>query len=241
MSQGKALGRFISSIFLAALTAALFIFLGFWQLDRAQQSKELSKPYLEKPKIALSDVAQPDTNLSGASVNRIVTFSGQYVMSWDSPNQIDRNGRQSTWSVGLMDVDGGGSILVVRSTTSQELPKGDINVTGRLLPRQFEDRNDGAMGTLRRIDPALVTQSYSGSLYDGFVVAVSEVQNGNAITAPRVQVDPARPTIPGYYWQHIAYVVIWWLMALVVLFLPIYSRYTRESRDSRDSNRREKQ
>jgi hypothetical protein len=30
--------------------------------------------------------------------------------------------------------------------------------------------------------------------------------------------------VPGYYWQHISYVVIWWLMALVVLFLPLYGR-----------------
>ena len=212
--------------------AASFIWLGFWQLDRAQQSQELSKPYVERPTISLAVVAQPDTNLSGDSVNRIVTFSGHYVISWDAPNQIDRNGRRSTWSVGLMAVDGGGSILVARSPSSQEIPKGDITVIGRLLPRQFEDRGDGSNGTLRRIDPALVTQSYSGSIYDGFVVAITESQNGDAITAPRILMNPARPTIPGYYWQHIAYVVIWWLMALVVLFLPIYSRYTRNSRDS---------
>jgi Mg2+ and Co2+ transporter CorA len=34
----------------------------------------------------------------------------------------------------------------------------------------------------------------------------------------------ARPTVPGYYWQHIAYVVIWFLMAVVTLYLPFYQR-----------------
>jgi len=44
---------------------------------------------------------------------------------------------------------------------------------------------------------------------------------------PRVAIDPARPSVPGYYWQHISYVVIWWLMALVVVFLPFYGRKRR--------------
>jgi len=28
----------------------------------------------------------------------------------------------------------------------------------------------------------------------------------------------------GYYWQHISYVVIWWLMAVLVLWAPFYKR-----------------
>jgi hypothetical protein len=42
------------------------------------------------------------------------------------------------------------------------------------------------------------------------------------IYTERPELDPAKPNVPGYYWQHISYVVIWWLMALVVLFLPFY-------------------
>jgi hypothetical protein len=30
--------------------------------------------------------------------------------------------------------------------------------------------------------------------------------------------------IPGYYWQHISYVVIWWLMAALVIWAPFYRR-----------------
>lgn len=221
MSRSKTIG----GIFLVFVLAATFIELGLWQLDRARQTKELSKPYVEQPIVALADITKPDTNLSGNSVNRIVKFSGQYEISWEAPHQIDRDGNSATWSVGLMAVDGGGSILVVRSNAVQELPRGEISVIGRLFPRQFDDRSDGSNGSLRRIDPALVTQQYSGSIYDGFVVAMSESQNGSEISIPRVKLDPAQPTVPGYYWQHIAYVVIWWLMALVVLFLPVYSRW----------------
>jgi hypothetical protein len=46
--------------------------------------------------------------------------------------------------------------------------------------------------------------------------------NGVEIDLKRPELDPAKPNVPGYYWQHISYVVIWWLMALVVLFLPFY-------------------
>jgi hypothetical protein len=28
----------------------------------------------------------------------------------------------------------------------------------------------------------------------------------------------------GYYWQHISYVVIWWLMAALVIWAPFYKR-----------------
>ena len=69
---------------------------------------------------------------------------------------------------------------------------------------------------------------YSADLFDGFVVASSEVRNGSAIKADRVDLRPAKPTVPGFYWQHITYVAIWWLMALVVLFLPFYGRWRKK-------------
>jgi hypothetical protein len=30
--------------------------------------------------------------------------------------------------------------------------------------------------------------------------------------------------VPGYYWQHISYVVVWWFMAALVLWAPFYRR-----------------
>lgn len=222
-----------SKWFLTALlvitASSLFVALGFWQLDRAAQVKELQKPYVEQPTVSLSKVATPNTNLSGSSVNRIVEFSGVYVAQFEAPNQVDAAGVSGTWLVGLMEVDGGGNILVVRSNSNQESPKGDILVTGRLLHRQYDDVSSKEAGRLSRIDPALVLAEYSGDYYDGFVLAQKEERDGVAIKIARVELPPAVPTIPGYYWQHIAYVVIWWLMALVVLFLPVYSRWRERS------------
>ena len=215
---------FLTAILILALMST-FIALGFWQLDRARSLKELQKPYQELPIVALSNIANTNSNLADESVNRIVTFTGRYVAEFDAPNQRDKDGRTENWLVGLMEVDGGGAILVVRSNQNSEIPKGNISVTGRLLPRQFEDRSEKLDGQLSRLDPSLVSALYPDNLYDGFVVANSELVDGKEVVIPRVSVAPARPTVPGYYWQHLSYVVIWWLMALVVLFMPFYNRW----------------
>lgn len=204
-----------------------FIRLGFWQLDRAADLKELQKPYVEQPVVPLTDIAQPSANLSDQAINRIVSMSGRYVLQLDAPGQKDKNGKVETWLVGVLEVDGGGAMLVVRSNKSAELPKGDVEIEGRLLVRQFEDRSAKSESNLSRLDPSLLVGMYDLPIFDGYVVAMREQVDGAELVLPRVKVDPARPSVPGYYWQHISYVVIWWLMALVVVFLPFYGRKRR--------------
>lgn len=204
-----------------------FIRLGFWQLDRAADLKELQKPYVEQPVVPLTDIAQPSANLSDQAINRIVTMSGRYVLQLDAPGQKEKNGKVETWLVGVLEIDGGGAILVVRSNKSAELPKGDVEIEGRLLVRQFEDRAAKSESNLSRLDPSLLVGMYDLPIFDGYVVAMREKVDGAELILPRVKVDPARPSVPGYYWQHISYVVIWWLMALVVVFLPFYGRKRR--------------
>ena len=232
MNRNK--GKWFLTALLVLTSSAAFVALGFWQLDRAGQVKELQKPFVEEPIVLLSEVAEPNTNLSGESVNRIVQFSGSYVAQFEAPNQVDADGNIGTWLIGLMEVDGGGNILVVRSDENQETPKGDIFVTGRLFHRQYEDVTSREPGQLSRIDPALVLADYSGDYYDGFVLAQREERDGVELRLARVELSPAKPTVPGYYWQHIAYVVIWWLMALIVLFLPVYSRWRERAANRED-------
>ena len=213
-------------LFILALCGS-FIRLGFWQLDRAADLKELQKPYIEQPVVPLTDIAAPAENLSDSAINRIVTFSGRYVAQTDAPGQKDKNGRVGTWLVGAFEVNGSGTILVVRSYKDAELPKGEVTIVGRLLVRQFEDRVAKSEGSLSRLDPSLWVGMSDLPIFDGYVVASSETLDGAQLELPRVVIDPARPNVPGYYWQHISYVVIWWLMALVVVFLPFYGRKRR--------------
>ena len=212
----------VGAAFIVLILCATFIRLGFWQLDRAGEFQELQKPYSERPVINLSQVAIPGENLSDDSINQIVNFSGRYLEQHIAPNQEDKSGVKSDWVVGLLEVNSGGAILVVRSISNAELPIGNVEITGRLFNRQFDDRAEKASSKLSRIDPALLVSSYEQKLFDGFVLAQSEKINGVEIDLKRPELDPAKPNVPGYYWQHISYVVIWWLMALVVLFLPFY-------------------
>lgn len=216
-------------IIAVAILAGVFVRLGIWQLDRAAELKELQKPYVEQPVVPLSDVATPASNLQDSAVNRIVTFSGQYVAQFDAPGQKDKNDQIGKWLVGLLEVNGGGAILVVRGFENEEIPKGEVFVQGRLMVRQFEDQAEKAEDQLSRLDPSLLVATYDMPLYDGYVVAQSEIVNGKQLQLKRVAIDPVQPKVPGYYWQHISYVVIWWLMALVVVFLPFYSRRREES------------
>jgi len=212
----------IGAALIVLILCATFIRLGFWQLDRAGEFQELQKPYIERPVINLRQVAIPGENLSDDSINQIVRFSGRYLDQYIAPNQEDKYGVKSEWVVGLLEVDSGGAILVVRSTSNTEVLPGKVDITGRLFNRQFDDRAGKSSSQLSRIDPALLVASYDQKLFDGFVLAQSESINGVEIDIERPELDPAKPSVPGYYWQHISYVVIWWLMALVVLFLPFY-------------------
>ena len=212
----------IGAAFIVLILCATFIRLGFWQLDRAGEFQELQRPYIERPVINLSQVATPGENLSDDSINQIVRFSGKYLDQYIAPNQEDKFGVRSDWVVGLLEVDSGGAILVVRSISNTEVLPGKVDITGRLFNRQFDDRAKKSSSQLSRIDPALLVASYDQKLFDGFVLAQNESINGIELDINRPELDPAKPSVPGYYWQHISYVVIWWLMALVVLFLPFY-------------------
>jgi len=218
----KELPSKIGAALIVLILCATFIRLGFWQLDRAGEFQELQRPYIERPVINLSQVAIPGENLSDDSINQIVRFSGRYLDQYIAPNQEDKYGVKSDWVVGLLEVDSGGAILVVRSTSNTEVLPGKVDITGRLFNRQFDDRAKKSSSQLSRIDPALLVASYDQKLFDGFVLAQSESINGIELDIKRPELDPAKPSVPGYYWQHISYVVIWWLMALVVLFLPFY-------------------
>ena len=152
-----------------------FLRLGFWQLDRAQDLKRVQSIKPNTTVVDLLSVAQPGSNLSGESVNRIVRFSGHYVAHYVAPNQ---GKSRETWIVDLMEIPDVGAILVARGiagSTTSEMPRGDINVVGKLMPRQFEDRSfEPTTGSLVRIDSSLIVEDTDLALFDGFVIAQSE-------------------------------------------------------------------
>ena len=212
--------------------ATLFVGLGFWQLERAADLKESLKfaRTIDTKVVALQSVAQPRQALGEQAFNRTVSLTGKYIANFKAPNQDDGNGVVTDWEVALAQVDERSAILVVRGLWSERLlnpeiqQSMDIDIEGLLVASQSGDRADNVPGVISRLDSAVVVGLTDLDLYDGYILARSEASDGQVLQRTRVTEEKINPKIPGYYWQHISYVVIWWLMAAVVLYLPFYRR-----------------
>ena len=212
--------------------AALFVGLGFWQLQRASDLKESLKVArtIDSNVVSLQSVAQPRQALGEQAFNRTVSLTGKYIANFKAPNQDDGNGVVADWEVALAQVDERSAILVVRGLWSDRLlnpeiqQSMDIDIEGLLVASQSDDRADNVPGVISRLDSAVVVGLTDLDLYDGYILARSEASDGQDLLRTRVTEEKINPKIPGYYWQHISYVVIWWLMAAVVLYLPFYRR-----------------
>ena len=212
--------------------ATLFVGLGFWQLQRAADLKESLKVArtIDTKVVALQSVAQPRQGLGEEAFNRTVSLTGKYIANFRAPNQDDGNGVVADWAVALAQVDERSAILVVRGLWSERMLNPEIqqsmniDIEGVLVASQFGDRADNVPGVISRLDSAVVVGLTDLDLYDGYILARSEASDGQDLLRTRVTEEKVNPKIPGYYWQHISYVVIWWLMAAVVLYLPFYRR-----------------
>ena len=236
--------------------AALFIALALWQWDRAGENQAIKAELIEisnLPPIDFESLHQPAKSLDGASVNRVVTLSGTYLAFFSGGNQqIERGDDEQKILtgqilIGLLQLDNGAGLLIAREffpgdqknlardilqRTNQDLIGDRVEILGRLLPSQREDRDRDAPLTersddLSRIDSALLVQDFTLPLYDGYLLLQREVAAAGGAES-KLQYPPdqiAQPTIPGYYWQHISYVFIWFLMAIITLYLPFYQRF----------------
>ena len=208
-----------------------------WQLDRAQElSAQEKAPVLQDQRLYdLNDVTAPEGNLPVAAFGKSVTATGHYIANYLAPNQVASDGTVADWEVALLEVTPDSAILVVRGLWEDRLNNPEIvmstevTVTGAIQPSQYEDRAASTDSQLARLDSSLLTSAVQTQLYDGFIAATSESTRVGEITRDRITVAPLKSGVPGYYWQHISYVVVWWFMAALVLWAPFYKR-----RDSSD-------
>ena len=223
--------KFFQAVAVIAI-AALFVGLGFWQLQRAADLKESLKVArtIDTKVVPLQTVAQPRQALGEQAFNRTVSLTGKYIANFRAPNQEDGNGVVADWEVALAQVDERSAILVVRGLWSERMLNPEIqqsmniDVEGVLVASQFADRADNVPGIISRLDSAVVVGLTDLDLYDGYIQARAESVSGAELERSRITEEKINPKIPGYYWQHISYVVIWWLMTAVVLYLPFYRR-----------------
>ncbi len=210
--------------------AAIFIALGIWQLQRAQELQNAKKIVADTTTYPLAQMASATGSVPPESILKFVTTTGHYIATYKAPNQKDGSGVLADWEVALLEEEGGAAILVVRGLWEERLTSPEIamakkvTVTGTLLPKQNEDRAENIDGQISRVDSSLLVTSYSGQLYDGFILATGEELSGAPIERSRISAPELTAGVPGYYWQHISYVVVWWFMAALVLWAPFYRR-----------------
>jgi cytochrome oxidase assembly protein ShyY1 len=217
------------------LIAAVFVGLGIWQLQRAAELKDSLKvaTTIDTNLVPLESVTVPRQSLPADAINKTVSATGQYIQNFKAPNQIDGNGKQSDWEVALLQIGTDSAILVVRGLWSERLKNPEIqqsmmiDVKGLLLASQYGDRSVNAPGVISRLDSAVVTSLTDLDLYDGYIMASAEATRTGALERTRLTPEKLTSRIPGFYWQHLSYVVIWGLMAAVVLYLPFYRRRVR--------------
>ena len=214
------------------LVAAIFVGLGMWQLERAAELKESLKvaTTIDTNIVSLESVTAPRESIPATALNKTVSVSGYYIANFRAPNQVDGNGVVSDWEVALLQVGTQSAILVVRGLWSERLLNPDIqqsmviDIEGLLVASQYDDRSVNTAGVISRLDSAVITSLTDLDLYDGYIQARSESVRGIQLERTRIAEEKLNPKIPGFYWQHLSYVVIWWLMAAVVVFLPFYRR-----------------
>ena len=226
--------KFLQALGVLAIVLVL-VGLGNWQLDRAHLVKETNAAAkVIDPKIySLNELAAPTVALDSRNVNKQVAVSGFYIANFKAPLQSDSAGKVDDWEVALLQVDGSdpiSGILVVRGLWADRLLNPEvamstkIDLVGNLQPHQNDDRADNVPGVISRLDSSVIVGLADVALYDGFIVAKSEKTRDGELVRERVVAKAPVSRVAGYYWQHISYVAIWWLMAAIVIYLPFYRR-----------------
>lgn len=204
-----------------------FISLGMWQWNRAQESR--TPVIIDTKLVSLDAVTEPRIALPSEATLRRVSVTGIYLLDFKAPNQVDAYGQRGDWDVGLLKTESGGGLLVVHGLWSDRdlhpvNPEESVTVIGKLMPHQSDDYALASKGVLQRLDSSVIVGQTALDLYDGYVIAESETVGSIEINRARIAPPAPRTAVPGFYWQHLSYVVIWWFMALVVLYLPFYQR-----------------
>ena len=234
MKTRSIINKFLQALGVIAL-ALVFVGLGNWQLDRAGIVKELNAAakVIDLKVYSLSELAAPTVALDSRNVNKQVAVSGFYIANFKAPLQSDKEGVVSDWEVALLQVDGSdpiSGILVVRGLWSDRLLNPEvamstkIDLVGTMQPHQNDDRAENVPGIISRLDSSVIVGQADLQLFDGFIVAQSEATRSDELIRTRVVAEAPVSRVAGYYWQHISYVAIWWLMAAIVLYLPFYRR-----------------
>lgn len=198
-----------------ALLVSIFLSLANWQWNRADELKNPAQ--VDQTILPIDSVIAPTETIKEEQVGRRVSLTGHYVSYWLAPHQ-DGN---KTWDVGLFKTNDNAMILIARGFHQNVIPNlSDTKVIGYLVPQQSSDVAETKDNQIGRVDSSLFVTKTDLPLYAPFVQAISEEPSSGYEAIP----FEMGKKVPGYYWQHISYVVIWFLFAITAVFLLFYQR-----------------
>ena len=137
--------------------------------------------------VELNSLAKPRVTIDSRNFLKNVSAQGNYVATFKSENQSSDGVAATAWEVAVLQVDAKSAILVVRGLWSERLTEPQIamsqkvSVTGILQPSQSSDRGPNSADNLARVDSTLLLTKVGLAdfdLYDGFILANSEVVDG---------------------------------------------------------------
>ena len=97
--------KVLGKVLVTLTFAAAFIFLGLWQLDRANELQESKKIISDSTIYQLADLASPAASLDSRNVGKKIQLRGNYILTFRAPNQTDLADLRTDWEVALMQVD----------------------------------------------------------------------------------------------------------------------------------------
>lgn len=198
-----------------ALLVAIFLSLANWQWNRADLLKNPAE--IDQTIVPLDSLITPEGSITDEVIGRRVSVEGRFVSSWIAPRQEGNK----TWDVALFQTKDNAAILVVRGYQKfAPLNLYNVKIVGYLVPPQSSDVAETSGNQIGRVDSSLFVSKTELPLYAPFIQVISE----DPVSGYEVVPFEMGKKVPGYYWQHISYVVIWILFALTAIYLLIYQR-----------------
>lgn len=239
--------QWIAALLLAMVIAAVFAWLGQWQMGNAVRGNvdELSATETVRP---LDELTEPIAGIPEIAAGAVVSLDGRFVpedfsvvserMNRGPVESAERT--QGAWVVGhLVRPDHEGASLAVAvgwAPTDAEaklaakhlstLSEGELALEGRYLPAEAPEvpRPDADPHTTRTMVPAYLANTWTvpstGPIYGGYLVLHETPDSPSLDDANLVAIDSVAPSAPEKIsWLNIFYGIEWAVFAIVALFL----------------------
>lgn len=232
--------RWILSLILAMVIAAVFVLLSQWQFSTSAGDAPPPPSTTEEVR-PLTDVFSPGVPMTAPLADQMVTMDGEFVADTAVLVQDRLQGdRQGFWLISAFAVDGAGTpqatgpddqtvIPVVHgwvqdAAAADEVPAlvGPGTVVGRLLPAEGPVAERAVEGQVSMLATAELTNRWDRPIYSGFVVSSATTVDGSErVPQPpleAVTVGPQPQDTP-VNWLNIFYAVEWFVFAGFAFFL----------------------